>query len=152
MWRYFSWYSLGSLVRIDGRVNSERYIEEILSYHLIPFLKKFEENNGEYFFQQDNVPIHTSIRTRTFMEEIEITSLPWSGQSLDLNLIEHLWDELEYRIWAKKTHPKNLGELKMFIQECWSQIQCEVYQKLVKSMESQIKEVIKACDYPTRYW
>ncbi len=67
---------------------------------------------------------------------MKITSLPWPGQSPDFNLIKHLWDELERHIRAKKTHPKNLGELEMFIQECWSQIQCEIYQKLVKSMKS----------------
>ena len=139
------------MVRIDGRINSERYIEEILGYHVVPFLEKFEEEYGEYLFQQDNAPIHTSIRTRNFIEEMAISLLPWPGQSLDLNPIKHLWDELERRIRAKKTHPKNLGELEMFIQECWSQIQCEVYQKLVKSMESRIKEVIKARGYPTRY-
>ncbi|GBB84589.1 hypothetical protein RclHR1_11160005 [Rhizophagus clarus] len=67
------------LVRIDGRINSERYIEEILGYHLIPFLEEFEEENGEYLFQQDNATIHTSIQTRNFIEENAITLLPWPG-------------------------------------------------------------------------
>ena len=63
MWGCFSWYGLGPLVRIDGRINSERYIEEILGYHVVPFLEEFKEKYGEYLFQQDNAPIHTSIRT-----------------------------------------------------------------------------------------
>jgi len=151
MWGCFSWYGLGPLVRIDGRVNSERYILEILGYHVIPFLETFEEENGEYFFQQDNAPIHTSAMTRTFMEETEIIQLPWPGQSPDLNPIEHLWDELERRIRARTDNPKNLGELESFLQECWSQIQREVYQKLVESMNRRINAVIKARGYPTRY-
>jgi len=76
MWGCFSWFGLGPLVRIDGRINSERYIEEILGYHVIPFLENFEEENGEYLFQQDNAPIHTSARTRNFTEEMEINLLP----------------------------------------------------------------------------
>jgi len=68
------------------------------------------------------------------MEEMEIPQLPWPGQSPDLNPIEHLWDELKRRIRAKTVHPKNLGELEVFLQECWSQIQREVYQNLVESM------------------
>jgi len=151
MWGCFSWHGLGPLVRIDGRVNSENYIQEILGYHVVPFLERFEEEIGEYLFQQDNAPIHTSVRIRTFMEEMEIPQLPWPGQSPDLNPIEHLWDELERRIRAKTVHPKNLGELEVFLQECWSQIQREVYQNLVESMRRRVEAVIKARGYPTRY-
>ena len=60
------------------------------------------------FFQQDNAPIHTSSSTQSFMEEMEITSMPWPG--LDLDPIEHLWDELECQLQAKKNHPKNLRD------------------------------------------
>ncbi len=151
MWGCFSWHGLGPLVRIDGRINSERYIEEILGYHVIPFLEEFEEEYGEYLFQQDNAPIHTSIRTRNFIEEMAISLLPWPGQSPDLNPIEHLWDELERRIRAKQNHPKNLRELEVLLQECWSEISREVYQKLVTSMVHRIEAVIKARGYPTRY-
>ncbi len=151
MWGCFSWHGLGPLVRIDGRINSERYIEEILGYHVIPFLEEFEEEYGEYLFQQDNAPIHTNIRTRNFIEEMAISLLPWPGQSPDLNPIEHLWDELERRIRAKQNHPKNLRELEVLLQECWSEISREVYQKLVTSMVHRIEAVIKARGYPTRY-
>ncbi|GBC22304.1 IS630 family transposase [Rhizophagus irregularis DAOM 181602=DAOM 197198] len=151
MWGCFTWFGLGPLVRIDGRVNSQRYIEEILGYHVIPFLERFEEENGDYLFQQDNAPIHTSARTREFCEEMGINLLSWPGQSPDLNPIEHLWDELERRIRAKQNHPKNLGELEELLQECWSEISCEVYQKLVESMNRRIEAVIKARGYPTRY-
>ena len=50
VWECFSWFGLGPLVRIDGRVNSQRYIEKILGYHVIPFLEEFEEENGNYLF------------------------------------------------------------------------------------------------------
>jgi hypothetical protein len=47
-------------LRVDGQINSKRYIQEILGYHLVSFLEEFEEQNGEYLFQQNNAPIHTS--------------------------------------------------------------------------------------------
>ena len=62
---------------------------------MVPFLENFEEENGEYLFQQDNAPIHISARIRNFMEEMLITLLSWPRQSSDFNPIEHLWDELE---------------------------------------------------------
>lgn len=151
MWGCFSWYGMGPLVRIDGRINSQRYIEEILGYHVIPFLEIFEEENGEYFFQQDNAPIHTSRQTQTFIEETEITPLPWPGQSPDLNPIEHIWDELERCVRSRKNNPKNIAELEMFLQESWSQIPSSVYQKLVSSMENRVKAVLKSRGFPTRY-
>ncbi|GBB92439.1 hypothetical protein RclHR1_20010004 [Rhizophagus clarus] len=88
---------------------------------------------------------------KNFMEEMEINLLPWPGQSPDLNPIEHLWDELERRIRAKQNNPKNVGVLEALLQECWSEISCEVYQKLVESMNRKIEAVIKAHGYPTRY-
>jgi len=151
MWGCFSWYGMGPLVRIDGRVNSERYIEEILGYHLIPFLEEFEEEYGEYFFQQDNAPIHTSRQTRAFIEENEVTLLPWPGQSPDLNPIEHLWDELERSVRSRGENPKNIAELETFLQESWSQISSNVYQKLVSSMENRVKAVLKSRGFPTKY-
>jgi len=62
-----------------------------------------------------------------------------------------LWDELERRIRAKPNNPKNLEELEILLQEYWSEISCEVYQKLVESMNRQIEAVIKARGYLTRY-
>ncbi|PKK80483.1 hypothetical protein RhiirC2_724273 [Rhizophagus irregularis] len=42
----FSWFGLGPLVRIDGRVDSTKYIEEIPDYHVFPFLENFEKESG----------------------------------------------------------------------------------------------------------
>ncbi|RHZ46849.1 hypothetical protein Glove_606g150 [Diversispora epigaea] len=36
-----------------------------------------------YLFQQDNAPIHASVATQNFMQEISL--LPWLRQSPDLN-------------------------------------------------------------------
>ena len=50
----------------------------------------------------------------------------WSAQSLDLNPIEHLWDELEYQLHARSIRPKAK-------QEEWKQIPSSVYQELMKA-------------------
>ena len=113
---------------------------------MIPFLKSFEEENGDYLFQQDNAPIHISARTRDFCEKMKINLLSWPGQSPNLNPIEHLWDELERCIRAKQNNSKNLRELEALLQEYQLEISYKVYQKLVKSMNRKIKAVINNVD------
>ncbi len=50
MWAYFLWHGLSPLTRINGHVNSEKYIQEIFDFHLVLFLEKFEEKYGTYLF------------------------------------------------------------------------------------------------------
>jgi len=48
-------------------------------------------------------------------------------------------------------NPKNIAELEAFLQESWSQISINVYQKLVSSMENQVKAVLKSRGFPKKY-
>ena len=41
----------GPLIRLEGAINSQRYIEEVLESHLVPFIERFGEEKDEYEFQ-----------------------------------------------------------------------------------------------------
>lgn len=151
VWGCFTWDSLGPLIRIEGTINSHRYIEEVLKPHLVPFIESFGEESWDYTFQQDNASIHTSKMTTTFFEKSDITVMKWPGQSPDLNPIEHLWDELERRIRKRQPPPKNERELALFLQDEWEKIPENIYQKLILSMNNRIKAVLKANGYATSY-
>ena len=69
VWGCFTW---DSLVRLEGKVDSKRYIEEVLQSHLLPFLQILDE---DYEFQQDNASIHKSKLTMKFFENSEINKL-----------------------------------------------------------------------------
>ena len=46
-------------------------------------------------FQHDNAPVHKVRSIQKWFDEIGVEELDWHAQSLDLNLIKHLWDDLD---------------------------------------------------------
>ncbi len=51
-------------------------------------------------FQEDNALVHTTKKIIKWKLDNSIVCLPWPSQSLDFNLIKHLWDEPEYRVYG----------------------------------------------------
>ena len=151
VWACFTWNELGPLIRLEGKINSQRYIEEVLQNATIPFIKSLRPKKAVYIFQHDNAPIHTSHMTRQFLEQSEIRVLDWPGQSPDLNPIEHLWDELGRRVHRRMPPPKNERELMNFLQTEWNLIPREYYRNLIKSMNNRIEAVNAANGNVTPY-
>ena len=150
---WVTWDSLGPLVRVDGVIDSRKYID-ILNTHLLPFMEKLEDDKDEdnvYEFQQDNASVHTSKLTRTFFDDSDIILMKWPGQSPDLNPVEHLWDELERRVRKREPPAKSETELAMILQEEWEKIPNTIFQKLILSMNSRVKAVKQAKGYATKY-
>ena len=67
-------------------MNSDKYIE-LVKENGIPFIR--DKYNNFYLFQQDNVPIHFSHKTKTFIFEADIAVMKWPACSLELNSIEN---------------------------------------------------------------
>jgi len=42
--------------------------------------------------------VHKARSIKTWMSEFGVEELDWPAQTPDLNPIEHLWDELEWRL------------------------------------------------------
>ncbi|KAK3551068.1 hypothetical protein QTP70_011482 [Hemibagrus guttatus] len=51
-----------------------------------------------FLFQHDCTPVHKARSIKTWMRAFGVEELDWPAQSPDLNLIKHLWDELEWRL------------------------------------------------------
>ena len=49
--------------------------------------------------------------------------MTWPPQSPDLNLIEIVWDELDYRV--KEKQPTNAQHMWELLQDCWKSISGE---------------------------
>ncbi|GBC23363.1 IS630 family transposase [Rhizophagus irregularis DAOM 181602=DAOM 197198] len=149
VWGYFAKNQLGPLIQVSGSITGLVYIN-ILENHLLPFYNNLE-NNLQYFFQDDNAPVHRARTVSQWKEDNSVSTIPWPAQSPDLNPIEHLWDVLERKVRAHKPHPKNIRELMVVLEEKWNNIEPEILINLVDSMLRRVHAVLDSHGNPTRY-
>jgi hypothetical protein len=75
------WGSMGigyksPLVFIRGRLNGDRYIEEILRPIVLPLINE----HAGVVFEQDNARSHIAQISRTFLQHAEVENLPWRAR------------------------------------------------------------------------
>jgi transposase len=87
---------------------------------------------------------------REWFVDNKVPEMDFPAQSPDLNLIEHLWDEIERRLNSKPQRPTPLTALATALQEEWSAIPPETFRRLVKSLPGRVRAVIKAKGGPTK--
>jgi len=84
-WGCISYFGVGTLVPVDGHINSQKYFN-ILDKNLWPVVCKYFSQK-RWFFQDDNVPVHQSLLTRQWKAENKVPSITWPAQSPDINVI-----------------------------------------------------------------
>ncbi|GBN87490.1 Transposable element Tc1 transposase [Araneus ventricosus] len=146
VWGCMSASGLSNLVFFDRIMNHALYLN-ILKDNL-----KLSAQNlgiGNFFFCQDNYPMHTALNVRLWCLYNCSQNLKAPPQSSDLNPIEHIWRELEVRV--RKHDIKTKSELKTVMMEEWMNIDAEITKKLVKSIPKHLKAVVHAKGYPPKY-
>jgi transposase len=142
IWGCFAAHEIGQAEIFEGDINGKLYCS-ILEGNLKPTYKKFfphGERGGQWYFQQDNDPSHTSSLARQWFHRNGVTVLEFPPWSADLNPIENLWSQLQI---AVDTHnATDEAELEQAIEYEWSQISTEYLTKLVHSMPQRLQQVI----------
>ncbi|GFU46905.1 DDE_3 domain-containing protein [Trichonephila clavipes] len=69
--------------------------------------------------------------------------MEWPARSLDLNPIEHLWDNLGREVAALNPPPRSLHELKQGLLCVWSSLPIPVSDNLINSMGNRCRQCIQ---------
>ncbi|KAG0426959.1 hypothetical protein HPB47_025985 [Ixodes persulcatus] len=89
VWGAISRQGLGPIFRIDGRLTSEVY-SDIIDHVLFPYVLNGPFPDGDFWFQHDPSPIHTSRSTKTLLAERDIRELPWPPKGAYVNIVENV--------------------------------------------------------------
>ncbi|GFW45106.1 transposable element Tcb2 transposase [Trichonephila clavipes] len=88
-----------------GSVTGDIYCDEVLLPHVCLFRGAI---GRDFIFMDDNARPHRTLAVEELLESEDITRMDWLAYTLDLNLIEHVWDALGRRIAARLHHPENI--------------------------------------------
>ena len=148
VWGGVSLNSKTDLVIVPGNLNAARYQQDILLPVAIPHLRA---NGRGMILMQDGAPAHTARATQALLQQQNIRQLPWPSKSPDLNVIEHLWDELNRRVRRQPVAPGNIRELQHSLVQKWRNIPQAFIRNYVLSMRQRCQQVIRARGGHTRY-
>jgi len=148
VWAAMSGNHRTPLVFVDGNLTAQRYVDEILRPHLVPFMQAHPDLR---IFQQDNARPHSARVTTAFLQGEAVDVMPWMPYSPDLSPIEHLWDEIGRRLSCRDPHPMTRQELIQALREEWDRIPQQTTQRLVSSMRRRCAACITANGGHTHY-
>jgi transposase len=149
VWAGISTQARTELAFIDGgSLTAQRYIEEVLANHVVPFAPFIGDN---FMLMQDNARPHSAMCVTQYLEEVGINKLNWPACSPDANPIEHVWDMLGRRIRSREVAPTTIAELRAALQEEWQNIPQNVIRHLIDGMSRRMQAIVRARGGNTNY-
>jgi transposase len=70
----------------------------------------------------DNATSHNACSVCDFLQDRNVSVLPWPAKSPDLNPIKHVWDLLDRRVRARAIPSRDVWELAGALVEEWGNI------------------------------
>ena len=134
-------------LRIEGNLNRNRYIREVLQPEVLPLLQATPHT----IFQQDNARPHMARIVQAFFQRRRVSLLTWPARSPDMSPIEHVWDMVGRRLIHQSPPALTLDALWTRIQTVWRDNHQEGIQGLFDSMPRRIEPLIAAHEGFTSY-
>ena len=102
-------------------------------------------------FQQGNARPHTASLAMDYLEQNNISMLPWLSKSPDLIPIEHILDHLDKHVRQRKPPPQTLDQLCQMLQQECRTIPRNKVRTLIESMPRRCRAVLAARGGHARY-
>ncbi|UYV66649.1 K02A2.6-like, partial [Cordylochernes scorpioides] len=115
VWGAIAYDSRSPLLRIQGTMTAQRYVDDVLRPVTLPYL----QGVPNALYQQDNARPHTARISQQALQDVQM--LPWPPYSPDLSPIEHVWDIIGRRLHALP-QPRSEDELWQMVEREWRAI------------------------------
>ena len=124
-----------NLIVVQGNLNAQGYINQILQPEAVPFLQR----HGPALLMHDNARPHRNN-----------INVPWPAVSPDMNPIEHIWDYIGRKV-RTRGNVHNLRDLENALIQEWNNIPNVVIRRYVRSMPGRFAACINSRGGHTRY-
>lgn len=153
VWGAITYRGVGKLIFIDQKMDSELYVS-ILRSGLRATIEMHGFNLADVIFQQDNDPKHVSAYTKTFLRRLldaGMRLLRWPSCSPDMNIIEHVWDDVDRRVRLALPEKTTIANLKAVIEREWYATDPAYIRSLYDSIPRRIDALFRAKGGYTKY-
>ncbi|UYV83083.1 hypothetical protein LAZ67_22002145 [Cordylochernes scorpioides] len=135
VWGAIAYDSRSPLLRIQGTMTAQRYVDDVLRPVTLPYL----QGVPNALYQQDNARPHTARISQQALQDVQM--LPWPPYSPDLSPIEHVWDIIGRRLHALP-QPRLEDELWQMVEEEWRAIPQDAIRTLIDSLPRRVAACI----------
>ncbi|UYV80547.1 hypothetical protein LAZ67_19000535 [Cordylochernes scorpioides] len=144
VWGAIAYDSRSPLLRIQGTMTIQRYVDDVLRPVTLPYL----QGVPNALYQQDNARPHTARISQQALQDVQM--LPWPPYSSDLSPIEHVWDIIGRRLHALP-QPRSEDELWQMVEREWRAIPQDAIRTLIDSLPRRVAACIAVRGGPTCY-
>ncbi|UYV84076.1 Transposase [Cordylochernes scorpioides] len=144
VWGAIAYDSRSPLLRIQGTMTAQRYVDDVLRPVTLPYL----QGVPNAIYQQDNARPHTARISQQALQDVQM--LPWPPYSPDLSPIEHVWDIIGRRLHALP-QPRSEDELWQMVEREWRAIPQDAIRTLIDSLPRRVAACIAVRGGPTCY-
>ncbi|UYV80571.1 Transposase [Cordylochernes scorpioides] len=131
VWGAIAYDSRSPLLRIQGTMTAQRYVDDVLRPVTLPYLQGVPND----LYQHDNARPHTASISQQALQDVQM--LPWPPYSPDLSPIEHVWDIIGRRLHALP-QPRSEDELWQMVEREWRAIPQDAIRTLIDSLPRRV--------------